>query len=300
MTMPNFLVIGAAKSGTTSLYYYLKGHPQIYMSAMKEPKFFAFEGENPNFQGPGDREEINSKCITDIDSFQALFQGVEDEKAIGEASSLYLYLPKAPPRIKHHIPEAKLIAVLRNPVARAYSSYLHCVRDRGEPLEDFAQALQEEERRIENGWGPLWHYKRAGFYSDQLERYFNAFDRSQIKIYLYEDLKFDTLRMLQDIFQFLKVDDAYAPNASLKHNVSGIPKNRLLHELLNKPNPVKSAFKLFLPTEARRSFNRHVTARNLDKPPLSSEVQERLARAYTEDILKTQELIERDLSSWLK
>src|SRR5215218_4707583 len=123
MTMPNFLIIGAGKSGTTSLYHYLGQHPEVFMSPMKEPKFFCFEGERPNFRGPGDDEEINRKCVTTIDAYRALFDGVACEKAVGEASSMYLYYPKAPERIDHHVAGVRLIAVLRNPVDRAYSSY---------------------------------------------------------------------------------------------------------------------------------------------------------------------------------
>jgi hypothetical protein len=300
MTMPNFLIIGAGKSGTTSLYYYLKQHPQVYMSPVKEPKFFALEGEKLDFRGPSDDRGINRTSVTDIEAYRALFRGVTIEKAIGEASSLYLYSPKAPGRIRHYIPDVKLIAILRNPVERAFSSYLHCVRDRGEPIRDFAQALSQEETRIENRWGPIWHYKSVGFYSAQLERYFDTFRRDQIKVYLYEDMGSNPVSVLQDIFRFLGVDDTFVPDVSLKHNVSGVPKSQVLHELLNKRNPIKSAFKPLLPVKLRKRLNRGLTGRNLVKPQLSPEVRAQLIEAYSEDILKVEELIQRDLSKWLE
>jgi hypothetical protein len=300
VTMPNFLVIGAGKSGTTSLYHYLSQHPEVYMSPMKEPKFFCFEGEKPTFQGPGDDEEINRKCVTTIDAYKALFEGVADEKAVGEASSMYLYYPRTPERIRRHVPDARLIAVLRNPVERAYSSYLHCVRDRGEPLGDFAEALCEEEERIDEGWGPLWHYKTVGFYFDQLRRYFDTFDRCQIRIYLYEDLNTDAGGVLRDIFDFLDVDDSYAPDISLKHNVSGVPRSRVLHALLNKPNPIKTVLKPLVPVGPRRALNHRITGRNLLRPRLAPEVRRRLVEAYSEDVTKVQDLIQRDLSKWLE
>ncbi|MBA2713837.1 MAG: sulfotransferase [Rubrobacteraceae bacterium] len=300
MTMPNFLIIGAGKSGTTSLYHYLRQHPEVYMSPMKEPKFFCFEGESPNFRGPGDDVEINRKCVTTVDAYSALFGGVADEKAVGEASSMYLYLPKSPGRIRHHLPDARLIAVLRNPVERAYSSYLHCVRDRGEPLGDFAEALREEEDRINKGWGPLWHYKTAGFYFAQLRRYFDTFERRRIRIYLYEDLKYDAAGVLEDIFGFLGVDDSYAPDISLRHNVSGVPRSRILHALLNKPNPIKTAFKPLVPAGPRKVLNHKITGRNLVRPQLSPDVRRELTEAYAGDILRVQDLIQRDLSKWLE
>jgi hypothetical protein len=300
MTMPNFLIIGAGKSGTTSLYHYLRQHPEIYMSPVKEPKFFAVEGKKLDFRGPNDDEHMNRKSITDVDAYRALFGGVTDEKAIGEASPLYLYSPEAAGRIKHYLPEVKLIAILRNPVDRAFSSYLHCIRDRGEPLDDFAQALQEEERRIENGWGPIWHYKNVGFYSAQLERYFDTFRRDQIKIFLYDDLKGDPTGVLRSIFSFLEVGDTRLPDLSVKHNISGVPRSRLVHELLNKPNPIKSAFRPLLPAKLRKRLNFNLTGRNLVRPQLSPEVRKQLIDVYSEDILKVQGLIDRDLSRWLE
>ena len=127
MVLPNFLIIGAAKSGTTSLYSYLNQHPQVYFSPFKEPRFFALEGKEVNYQGPS--QVVNQKAINTIDEYEKLFAGVTDEVAIGEASTLYLYSPEAPAKIKQYIPQVKLIAILRNPIDRAYSGYCHLVRD---------------------------------------------------------------------------------------------------------------------------------------------------------------------------
>ena len=101
MVMPNFLVIGAAKAGTTSVYEYLKQHPQIWMSPLKETNFFALEGETLNFRGPGDQDYINRFSITKIEDYLNLFQGVSNQVAIGEVSPLYLYSPKAPDQTLH-------------------------------------------------------------------------------------------------------------------------------------------------------------------------------------------------------
>ena len=175
MTMPNFLVIGAAKSGTTSLYHYLGQHPQVYVSPVKEPNFFALEGEKPDFRAPGSEERINSWSVTDVEAYRALFEGAGEEEALGEASAMYLYSEKAPGRIRHHLPNTKLVAVLRDPVERAYSSFLHLKRNGREPLDDFVEALEAEERRIRDNWEWIWHYKNMGFYHEQLRRYHEAF-----------------------------------------------------------------------------------------------------------------------------
>ena len=150
--MPNFIVIGASKAGTTSLYEYLKQHPQIYMSPMKELRFFAIEGEKVDFCGPWDRIEIERYSIKTLEDYKNQFQGVTDEIAIGEASPWYLYSEKAPKSIKSYIPDAKLIAILRDPVDRAYSHFSMHVMNGREPLADFTQALQEEEERILNNY----------------------------------------------------------------------------------------------------------------------------------------------------
>jgi hypothetical protein len=262
--MPNFLIIGAAKAGTTSLYEYLKQHPQIWMSPVKETNFFALEGETLDFRGPDDQNYINKFSITKIEDYLNLFQGIENQVAIGEASPLYLYHPKAPKRIQHYIPNVKLIVILRNPVDRAYSSFLHLVRDRREPLRIFAQALREEDVRIRSSWEHIWHYKQMGFYYVQLNQYFNRFGKQQIRVYLFDDFINNTVCTLKNIFQFLGVNDSFIPNMSIRHNVS-IPKKQNSIELM-----------------------------------LEIEVRKRLIEEYREDILKLQELLQQDLSKWLE
>ena len=306
--LPNFLIIGAAKCGTTALYDYLDQHPQIYMSPFKEPKFFALEGEKLDFRGPAAEWGINRAQYTDIEAYRDLFKDASGERARGEASTLYLYSPKAPGRINHYVPNVKLVAVLRNPVERAYSAYLHMVRDSREPLGDFAQALRVEEARIAENWAPVYHYKHRGFYYAQLKRYFDAFDRDRIRVYLYEDLRSDPAGMVQDIFRFLEVDDSFAPDVSARHNVSGIPKSETLQAvylLLRRPNALRSVLRPLLPAKVRSKVRSRalssIRKRNVARAPrMSPEVRAELTEAYRGDILKLEELLQRDLSGWLR
>ena len=299
MTMPNFLIIGAAKAGTTALYHYLQQHPQIYMSPHKEPRFFALEGESIDFQGPGDKTRF--RFVTDMDSYRALFDGVSDEIAIGEASPWYLYVPQAGDRIKHHLPDVKLIAILREPVARAYSNFVHALREGLEPLEDFAQAMEAEAERISHNWSYRWHYRQKGFYYGQIKHYFELFDREQIKVYLYEDFISNPASLLEDIFRFLGVDETFEPNLSRKHNVSGIPRNVLLDQFLIRDTRPRRILTRLLPSKRlRQPLKNKLMKLNLrPKPPLEPSVKERFQQEYREDILKLQELIQRDLSKWL-
>jgi hypothetical protein len=306
MTMPNFLIIGAQKAGTTSLYHCLGQHPQIYMSPIKEPNFFAAEGEKPDPRKPS---------VNDIEAYRELFRGVSYETAIGEASPWYLYSPKAPERIKHYIPDAKLIAILRDPPERAYSQFLHFVRDGREPTTDFAQALREEEIRVHNNLAAgnatdrdaLGAYINRGFYHAQLERYFELFDRSQIRVFLSDDLSSDPISVLQDVFRFLEVDKTFVPDISIKHNASGMPKNKLLHAFLTKPHPIKRfvrRLKLHLPSGLRLRIANglaYLKSRNsVEAPQLPLEMRQQLIEVYREDILKLEVLIQRDLSKWLR
>ena len=305
MTLPNFLIIGAMKSGTTSLYHYLKQHPQIYMSSIKEPNFFALEGSNLDFNGAEGKERIRrwvkQESVTNIEEYRALFRRAANETAIGEASPMYLYSPEAPYRIRHYVPEAKLIAILRNPVERAYSAFLYMTRDGREPLREFSQALRAEESRIRDHWEWIWHYKHLGFYNTQLKRYFDVFDRNQIKVYLYEDLRGSLPRVVQDIFRFLEVDESFVPDTSLRHNVSGIPKNGLLPKLIFRRNPIKAALRPLFPQVLRQRISGSLRSQYLvGAPPLAPEVRRELLEAYRDDVLRLETLIERDLSGWLQ
>ena len=291
MTMPNFLIIGAMKSGTTALYYYLEQHPEIYMSPVKEPNFFSSQ-----------EQENAADAVTQLGTYQHLFRGVSGEKAIGEASHSYLYEPMAAAEIRRYVPEAKLIAILRNPIDRAYSHFLHMVRSGTEPLDDFAQALREEggihkERAFQD-------YIGRGLYYNQLRRYFGTFPREQVRIYLYEDLSGAPISTVQDAFRFLKVDDSFVPDVSLRRNVSGHPRYKTLDRLLRSQSRIKHAAKIYLPARLRWRFSKtfdDLKTRNLiEHPPVQPEVRRQLIRVYREDILNVQELIHRDLSGWLE
>ncbi|GAB4527109.1 MAG: sulfotransferase [Pleurocapsa sp.] len=294
MTLPNFLIIGAAKAGTTALHEYLQQHPQIYLTPTKETNFFAFAGQEINFRGPGD-EALKDFSITDLSSYEAQFEGVTTEIAIGEACPSYLYYPQAATKINQYIPDARLIVILRDPVERAYANFLHIVRDDREPCRDFASALQDEGRRIAENWEWFWHYIQVGYYGKQLQRYYEIFAPSQIKVYLYEDLKEKPIALLQDIFSFLQVDNTFVPDMALRPNKSGMPKNKLLHQILTKPNPIKTLLKPLFSAKIRQKIQHQ----NLNTPQIFSEVRQQLIDLYRTDILQCQDLIQRDLSAWL-
>jgi hypothetical protein len=300
MTLPNFLIIGSSKCGTTALYRFLEQHPDVYMSPNKEPLFFGLTGENlENYKGPGDVAQLKSMLVDKFEDYEALFDGVTTEKAYGEASSLYLYLPKSAERIKHYVPNAKMIAILRDPVGRAYSAFMHLVRDGREPEMDFIKAFRDEPRRIAENWEFLWRYKDMGLYYEQVKRFYDLFDREQIKIYLHDDLVDDPDALIKDAFQFIGVDDSFKPDTTTWLNVSGIPKNRAWHNFLRTSNPLKDLAKLVLPKQVRKRINAKLQEQNLVRVKMPPEAREIMVPEFREDILKLQDLIGRDLSSWL-
>ena len=302
MTMPNFLIIGAPKAGTSSIYAYLKQHPDVYMSPVKEPHFFMVENEKVNLRGPGDQERFKSAAYQ-LKEYQNLFSGVTNEIAIGEASTTYLGSQNACKNIKKYVPDAKLIAILRNPVDAAYASFLHLVRDGNEPIADFSKALAAEPERIQSNWGLIWRYQQRGLYYQQVKNYLDLFDQEQIKIYIYDDFKEKPELIIKDMFTFIGVDSNFKIDVSLRHNVSGMPRNLTLNKLLAKENSLKTSVKLFLPSKIRGKLYNTVRSWNLNnfkKPEMTRAVRNQLIDSYRDNILSLQDLIQQDLSSWLE
>lgn len=296
MTLPNFLVIGAEKSGTTSLDYYLKQHPQIYMSEMKEPRFFAPEFYTTYYHGPrvGKRTTPMS-----LEEYELLFRAVNGEVAVGEVSPQYLYLESCCQRIADRLPDAKLIVVLRNPVDRAFSAYTYQLTC-GYDLENtFEEALAQEPTRVAEQWRPVWYYRSLGLYFEQLSRFFRVFPQQNIQVLLYDDLRQDAIAFAQQVYTFLDVDPNFVPDTTIK-NISAPPKSRRLHNLFFRDNPLKDSAKALLPQDLRSGVRDFVKRRNArSKPNLTLETRQMLMDDYRADILQVQTLIGRDLSAWL-
>ena len=298
--VPNFLIIGAAKSGTTSIYNALLQHPQIFMSRTKEPHYFSYAGQSVEFKGPGDDITINQMVVTARQQYEALFAQAGNRPAIGEASTMYLYTPDAPANIYQHYPAIKLIAVLRNPVDRAYSAFQHMRRDGREPYADFLQAVNEQDKRKAAGWSPIFYYHDMGLYSQQLRRYFARFTPQQMLILLYEEIREQWPKTLATICRFLEVDIPTTPLDIQEHNKSGIPKNMGWHQFLRRSHPLKTLAKPFVPEHLRKTMTTKLINRNLAvAPPMRAEERVLLSAHYRDDILCLQEMLKRDLSHWL-
>jgi hypothetical protein len=303
MTMPNFFIIGAQKAGTTSLYHYLKQHPEVYLSPVKEPFFFNHEigpdgrALKERFGGPG---RPRKPRFASLDEYRELFAGARSETAVGEASVLYMCVPGTAERIERYAPGSRAIALLRDPAERAYSAFKHALRIGVEPLNDFARALREEDDRIRENWHYALRYRWRGLYHEQLERYYRVFGGERIGVWLYEDLREDPVGVAQGAFRFLGVDDAFVPDTSRRHNPASVPKGQGARLAIRAMNVTLPAVRKVVPSayKVRQIANRRILTDEF--PPLDGEIRAWLVEGYREEVLRLEELIGRDLSAWLR
>ncbi len=288
MALPTFLVLGAQKAGTTSLHNYLAQHPDIFMSSVKEPHYFSLgdAGRPPPSRG--------SFVAESLSEYERLFDRVRGEVAVGESSTTYLDSARAAQRIAEQIPDVKLIAILRDPAGRAHSQYVFNRKRMVEDAPTFADALSREPVRRVAGRGARFAYLAKGFYAGQLEEYLRYFDRSQIRVFLYEDFSDEPMALLRDIFRFLGVDDGFVPDMRLRYNVSGVPRNTTAAAFLRLLKPVRPFLEAWTPAALMSRLGRPLIVPQREDLSL----RRKLVEEYREDILRLEALIGRDLSAW--
>jgi len=300
VTLPNFIVIGAQKAGTTALYRHLEQHPQIYMSPDKEPRYFANEE---------DRKGLFP--YKTLQEYERLFDDVTDESAIGEASTLYLFSKSAPGKIKELIPNVKMLCILRNPVERAYSAYIFRVREGQEERKNFRSVIEDELRMLDSGSGESIYLER-GMYASQLARYFSYFNKDQVRIYLYEDFVNNPGDILADIYSFLGVESSFEVDVSQKHNISAIPDNWLSRRIvvwLGKQSMIKNMLQRVLPRkfywDVFRPFLHgvveHLRTGSVTKPePMDPWCRTALVKFYREEITNLHKQMKLPVNKWLE
>ena len=297
MTLPNFIVIGAGRSGTTSLHNYLGQHPDVYLCPEKSPNFFVSHEEQPEWEGPIARR-MAQQWVRDRAAYEALFDGARDEPAIGEASPVYLQALSAAPTIAELCPDARLVAVLRDPVDRAYAHFLGRRRDGLDARVDFRAVVAEERSRPLPDSVAFGSYLGCGRYHHFLSPYFELFPRERLRVYLYEDLASDAHGLLADLFAFLDVDPTFVPSTEKRHAQTGVIENPVLRGAWTGSVRVRTALRPYLPAMVR-DLGRPVFARRLAKERLEPELRAELIEVFRDDIGRLQGLIDRDLGHWL-
>jgi len=292
LMLPTFIVIGAAKAGTTALYWYLAEHPEIYMSPVKETNYFAYGVDEEGRSLFGD-PELHYFPITTLQEYEELFRDAGTALAVGEVSPMYLECPQSADRIHRAVPNAKIICFLRHPVDRAYSDYLMYLRQRKlnfDPTRDL---------RADSRWArPDSHWMEIGKYYAPLARYYDRFSPDQIRVFLFDDLKRDALGVVQDVYRFLGVDPAFQPDFETPHNVGGMPASKLMESALTSRR-LRTLVEPWIPQGAA-NWVRRLRTRNMRQPPsLPAALRAELTEYFREDIDRTGELIGRSLDRWL-
>ena len=185
---PDFLILGAPKAGTTALHAALTRHPDVFMSSPKEPKYWMCDdAPPPHFRGPGDQHSQQEWVWRKAD-YERLFEPAPATSVRGESTPFYLWHRAAQRRISEQLPDARLIAVVRDPIDRAYSNWMHLWSDGLEPVADFEKAFALEHERIAKGWAPFWRYAQLGRYGEQLAHLFSYVDRERVLVLRYRTI----------------------------------------------------------------------------------------------------------------
>lgn len=309
---PDFLLVGAAKSGTSSLYSYLSQHPAIFLPDVKEPNYFAYKESSLQVTGPksGDLlvRLLLKKTVTSKADYDNLFSEASDGQVTGDCSPRYLYYDHSAEFIYEESPNARIIVVLRDPVARAYSHYLMNRQRDLEPLESFEEAIAEEGIRKENGWGWDWHYLSLGRYHEQLMRYYERFPDERILVILHDELIVDQQAVIKKIYRFIGVDDSYIADTERRFKVASTvgaadsylgrlvfaTESTWLGRMAIKLVPKKAG--LWAQNILRDIVSKRKGGRRI--PALSLETKSLCWDRLKDDVVKLEKLLDRDLSGW--
>ncbi len=297
--LPNFIIAGNARCGTTSLYYYLSQHPEADIPR-KETFYFAreFYKNIPNDGPPGYRDK--SRIIYSEKEYDDFYKRCT-RKAIGEVSTCFGYLHKSSVSlIKKKLGDVKIIFLLRNPVERAFSGYKHFVWLTYETL-SFEDAIEKENERMKLNWDFMWHYVQLGFYAKQVKEFQNNF--SNVKIILSEDFEQKTNSVMKEIFRFIGVDENFKCDTSFRYNFSDENKSTFKNILSENPvseKIIKPFIKKMMPEKERMEWKHRLREPLPEKMKMNPETRQKLIGIYKSDILELEKMLERDLNHWLR
>lgn len=300
MALPDFLVIGAPKAGTTALHAALSRHPQLYLPEFKEPKFFCCDGPPPRRGGPGDAATYQ-RYVWRRGDYEALFDPAPRGTLRGEATPFYLADLAAHERIHRLIPRAKLVAVLRDPIDRAHSNWTHMYSAGLEPRADFVTACEREPQRKAAGWEMFWRYLSLGRYGTQLAHLYTLMPRERVLVLRYEELAGAPRAALGRICRFLGVDaDAVTdlPQLNVATTADPSPTTRLRQVVLRQGTTAGRV----LPTALRRYVETQLAMfRRIDRRrsgPTAGE-RRRLEPHFADDLALLERVSGQTFSGWL-
>jgi hypothetical protein len=308
--LPDFFLVGAAKGGTTWLYQALRAHPEIYMSPVKEPHYFATDIDPTEFSEGYQRslagdwaerirrspdEIVHCAHLRSSQDYHSLFQRVSGERAVGEASNSYLFSREAPAQIQAAVPEARILMVLREPVSRAYSDYLMSLR-LGITRDSFLAELRRDRAREDHRWGRDVLYVENGLYAEKVERYLARFGRERVLVLLHDELSADPGGCLERIYAFLGVRRDWRPPSQERANEARVPRSPGLNRFLRQRGLERAA--RWLPGLLRDPL-RSAFFSDTRVPALLPSERAFAAGIFRRDLVRLSKLLGRDLSAWL-
>lgn len=296
MTFPNFFIVGAPKCGTTALYAYLKGHPDVFMPDVKEPHYF------------GSDLVFRYRRRPDPQRYRSYFAGANGRSRVGEASIWYLYSSAAAREIREAVPQARAVAMVRDPVEMITAMHSQFVYNGHEDL-SLADALDAEDERAagrripESANFPAGLlYRRVASYAEQIERYYEVLGHEAVHVVVFDDLKADPASTYRRVLEFLDIDPEHQPDFAVV-NANKIARSTAFRRLLNDPPewlraPVRAA----LPWRLRRRMYRGLVNANIrrePRPPTEAAVLDRLRVEMADSVRRLGALLGRDLGAWL-
>lgn len=316
--IPNFIGIGPQKAGSSSLYEYLRQHPEVFLSARKNLSYFIADWDLiPQVQDQlrytlKDHEERkpDAVAVTRQSDYLEFFAAAQGYRAAGEISPAYIAYPASAPLVHRLNPSMKILAVLRNPVERAFSQFAYYRQKGLEQQADFLKAVAgepvDQPLQISASYSPTdkeQTYLRQGFYARNLYPWFETFDQSQLKIMLFEDFRDNSRGTIQEIFRFLEVDPDFRPALETQHNKSFRPRSRAVYDLTTRPSILKTVARRLLPARVEQAVRSALqVARNLNAAPpekLSKSQRSELLPLFADDIRQLSDMLKRDLTHWL-
>jgi hypothetical protein len=301
VALPDFFIAGVPKAGTTALHAALARHPALYMSAVKEPKFFLTDGPPPTQGGPGDAKTYREHVWQQAD-YEALFEPAVAGQLRGESTPFYLHNREAHRRIRAQIPDAKLIVVLRDPVERAHSNWTHLWSAGLDPIDDVVRACAEEERRVAAGWAEFWQYTGLGRYGEQLRDLYEVFPREQVLVFRYRALVEDPVQALDKVCAFLGVPAGVLTELP-RENVTAHPDHTRRHRAVARTLRAGHAVTAALPGHAGSGVIDHLE-RILQRDaaprrPLTWQQRRALLPRFEADIRLLESVTGEDFGDWL-
>jgi len=297
-SLPNFLIVGAAKCGTSSLHNYLNQHPDVFMPSYNEQ---GMKAKEPRFLIKDLVKDRLHNGVWDLESYQALFNNVVNEKAIGESTVLYLYYyNEAIKNIKKYLgDDVKIIIMLRNPVDRAFSAYTHVSRSLKEPL-SFEEALEVEENRLENDitLTPMVMYKDMGLYHNMVSAYIENF--KNVHVVMHEDFLQNTKAVVKLTLAFLGILRSVELDTDSKYNVGGKSwRFSFLKQFFMKDNVIKKELRVIFPKTLRKRFRVFLEYFLKEKvKPIKPGTKKELISFFRSDVEKLEKLFNIDLKNW--